>query len=362
MALDFVKNASNFLSYGVATFNPFLSGASKVVISALINADTFDTAVDNNNKILQISINGSSSGITFSVNAVGVNDLIRIAARSVSTDSLQALNGVTAITTGTWFHVGAIIDYAGDSLSTIVNGAVDTTSGVSFGNTTYTPGAPTVTDRIGADSDTPVLTPGQFDGRIAEIAVWTFSAAEDVLVADELAALAKYFSPLMIRPSNLVFYEPFISRQTTIPDKVNGIAGTITGTLNYADHPSTIFRHSRQSFVPSTQTIPLSFSTDVVRSAAVTRSSLLNAVIPVVHTLVKSIIGELNRSTSVIRSVLSSVDLPTITSISVSVTRTVSAAATFASVATAIAKFTGTAGLGLLLRPVSRWTRRPKRR
>lgn len=363
MSLDFVKNTANYISYGTASFNPFLNGASKLAISARIQADTYSTTDIDQNKIINVMINGTSTGLQLCIDANGgAQSRVRCGARSTSADAQQYAVGSTNVGTAL-AHVGGAIDYAADSISVYVDGALDTTSGVTFTSATYTPGAAAGNDRIGGDGFfTPPTAVFQFDGRIADVAIWRFDASESSLTADEWAALGKGFSPLMIRPANLIFCEPFMSRLNSVPDKVSGLVGTITGTLNYADHASTILRHSRQSFVPSTQTIPLAFSTDVVRSAVVSRSALLNAVVPVVHTLVKGIIGELNKSVSVIRTVLSSVDIPTITSISVSITRTVSAAATFASVATAAMKFTGTAGLGLLLRPVSRWTRRPKRR
>jgi hypothetical protein len=64
-----------------------------------------------------------------------------------------------------------------------------------------------------------------FDGVIAEVGVWNA-----ILTADEMASLGKRFSPLLVRPQDLVLYAPLLGNNSPEPDLINGAAGTVTGT------------------------------------------------------------------------------------------------------------------------------------
>jgi hypothetical protein len=67
-----------------------------------------------------------------------------------------------------------------------------------------------------------------FPGYIAEFAAWNIA-----LTDDDVASLAKGFSPRLVRPQSLVFYAPLIRN---VQDLRGVVALTTTGTT-VADHP-----------------------------------------------------------------------------------------------------------------------------
>jgi len=69
-----------------------------------------------------------------------------------------------------------------------------------------------------------------FSGRIAEPAVWDVSLSDD-----EIALLAKGFSPLFFRPQNLAAYWPLIALED-INDRIGGFNMTAVNTPVTADH------------------------------------------------------------------------------------------------------------------------------
>lgn len=75
-------------------------------------------------------------------------------------------------------------------------------------------------------SSTPVSF---FPGNVAEIAVWNVT-----LTDDEIASLAKGFSPRRIRPQSLVFYAPLIRE---IQDLRKGLALTAVNSPTVSAHP-----------------------------------------------------------------------------------------------------------------------------
>jgi len=69
---------------------------------------------------------------------------------------------------------------------------------------------------------------GYLNGAVADVGVWNVA-----LTADEVAALAKGVSPLLIRPSALVHYAPLVREVIDLKGRVPS-AGTSTAT---DDHP-----------------------------------------------------------------------------------------------------------------------------
>jgi len=89
------------------------------------------------------------------------------------------------------------------------------------------------------------VSPGQYwSGLIAEIALWNVT-----LTDAEVAILAVGYSPLFVRPGNLVNYWPLIGRTSPEIDVVGGVNFTLTGTV-VANHPRIIMPH-RQQIIPA---------------------------------------------------------------------------------------------------------------
>jgi hypothetical protein len=130
--------------------------------------------------------------------------------------AVQALSS-GSVTSGTWQH-GAAVFASASSRSVYLNGVGATNS-----DNATTTGITTL--RIGIFS----ISPGAFAGRIAEVGIW--SAA---LSADEVASLARGLSPLLVRPSALVFYAPL---WRAIADYRAALSLTDNGSTTLADHP-----------------------------------------------------------------------------------------------------------------------------
>ena len=150
------------------------------------------------------------------------------ATRAGGTEALATTTATGAI--NTWMHIAGVF---------VPNGAITDT------RTAYLSGANAVsnlTDHTPANmgetgigfkcGSTDTLW---FSGRIAEAAIW-----DVVLDAAELLTLAAGFSPLLVRPSALAAYWPFISRASPEIDIVGGFNLTLTGTA-VAEHPRILY-------------------------------------------------------------------------------------------------------------------------
>jgi len=83
---------------------------------------------------------------------------------------------------------------------------------------------------------------GYLEGDLAEMAFWNVALSAD----DEIPALGKGFSPMMVRPASLTAYWPMWGRQSTTieQDVFRGRDLTLSGT-GYAEHPPRIIYPTR---------------------------------------------------------------------------------------------------------------------
>jgi hypothetical protein len=81
-------------------------------------------------------------------------------------------------------------------------------------------------------------------GHLAELATWSVALSPE----DEISALAKGFSPLMVRPQSLTGYWPLWGQHSPELDIWRGRGLTLSGT-EPADHPR-IFYPTRPKFIP----------------------------------------------------------------------------------------------------------------
>jgi len=116
-----------------------------------------------------------------------------------------------------WHHVGGTYDQS------VWNVYQD---GASLGTNADATGTRSNTALFQVGSVDVIGTPGnKYLGSIAEVGVW-----DTDLTTAEMASLGKGFSPLLIRPSALIFYAPLIGKASPELDIVGGLAGTLTGT------------------------------------------------------------------------------------------------------------------------------------
>jgi len=148
---------------------------------------------------------------------------------------VQTKSGVTSGTaeTGnkavvdTWSHY-FVSEPASDSRTIILDG--DT------GNkgTDTTDVAPTGVDGLSIGMLRDTTPDGPFSGRIAEVAIWDagLTDAEGVL-------LSKAYSPLLVRPANLIFYAPLIRDEDR--DIVGGLSLTAFNTPSVDVHTRMLY-------------------------------------------------------------------------------------------------------------------------
>lgn len=136
------------------------------------------------------------------------------------------------MTAGTWAHGGAVFASTTSRTAYIngVAGTTETTSRVPSGINQVT---------IGVESFSSGSLGTPWNGQLAEVGVW-----DAALDANEMAALAKGFSPLLIRPMNLVYYWQLVGQGTAEIDMINGSTMTVTGTAQAA-HPRIILPRRR---------------------------------------------------------------------------------------------------------------------
>jgi hypothetical protein len=135
----------------------------------------------------------------------------------------------TTFTIGVWHH--CVGTYDGSSIRAYLNGALDATTGASAPNTTGTPVFRVFGGDVGYNAPL---------GAACEAALWNAA-----LNADEIAALAKGFSPAFFRPQSLLAYAPLV--RELFESKGNTL--TNTGTTA-GDHPRIIYP-SRTIILPT---------------------------------------------------------------------------------------------------------------
>lgn len=145
-----------------------------------------------------------------------------------SNDGSAEAAASTTYSTGTWFHAAGVFASSTSRIA-YFNG------GNSGSNTTNITPSPLQITQIGKASG-----PDEFyDGTIAEAGIWNVA-----LDADEIAALGKGVSPLLIRPGSLAAYWPLIGRTSPEICVKGDFPMTVTGAAT-ADHPRIYYPRRR---------------------------------------------------------------------------------------------------------------------
>jgi hypothetical protein len=153
--IDF-DDSDDYITFGNGALNPTLSGASAITIQAWLRPDTITSAA--RNRVINYYVDGTNTGGMININASGN---IEVGGRSVTGDSFQSLAG-SAASLGNWYFVSGILDFANDTITLYINGE-KTSSSVTFGNSTYTTGTPTLFDGIGSSGN-----PAEYFGGIID--------------------------------------------------------------------------------------------------------------------------------------------------------------------------------------------------
>lgn len=221
------------MSLGVGSVGPRVNGASAVSLCAVVTADSFSGAANNNRAISWI-LNSTTAGGYLAVHN-GASAVVRVGGRSGNADSFQAANGTTVLAAGTEYRIGGVLDYANDKIRVYVNGVQEANLTVTFSNSAYTHGTASAVDAIGGDNIPSSNTNAQFDGRLSEICIWAGDIGDD-----GFAQLADCVSPALIRPNLIVDYLPLMGANSPERGWFGELSGTIAGTVAKADHPRII--------------------------------------------------------------------------------------------------------------------------
>lgn len=249
-ARDFTVNTSNYIKRGNDSFGERLHAQAGTSVHAWVYLDTLPTGGAQWTIVrgpLGTNADGPF-GLHF-LDTAGTTNL-RVQGRSAAADSLQARASSVAFSTGAWYSVGGVLNYATDVVTPYVDGAASNGGSVAFISGTYQHTAVSdndFSDSIGTQiSNTGAAISGtQMDGRIAEVAVWTGDIG-----AAGYAQLARGISPLQVVRQNLIFYLPMLDTNTRSLVSYVGFPGTqetwpytVTGSLPIAAHPPTLIRH-----------------------------------------------------------------------------------------------------------------------
>ena len=233
MARDFSKTLANRISVGNGTFGTLLNGAAKISAHLWARADTFTNSLDVGNRLFTVIINGTvSTGVSMNVDTLtGANDTLSVLARSQTADGLQAKKGTSNLSTGVWYALGCMIDIGGDTITPYVNGVAEGGGAVTFGAATYTHGTPTQPDILGHLSEASVSTGDQWDGLLAEFALWT-----DDIGLNAFKALARGVDPFHASPVRPKVWLPLWGRHSPEIELIANKVGTITGSVPAGNH------------------------------------------------------------------------------------------------------------------------------
>ena len=254
MARDFSKNTANFMSLGLGAIVPALAGSSQVSIHAFVTVDTFTANQTACNDFFVAYFNDGDGAINLYFRTSGGTNLFAFSGRSSTTDGLQTAIGTTALSTGTQYSLGVVIDYANDRIRLFVNGAQEVNAAVTFGQTVLTQSGGTTgfVDMIGclsnATGTAAFNTTRQMDGRISELSVFT----SDIGLAG-MEMLSDGFAADMIGPVPAIYF-PLLGDDSPERDHYGGKSGTINGTIAQADHPRIIYPVAPRFIFPVTVT------------------------------------------------------------------------------------------------------------
>lgn len=237
MARDFTKNTSNYCAIGVNQFGPILNGASVISVAMWVQADTL-TGTANNNRMFSIYNRDGNTALSFLTDA---SNHLRVGGRSAD-EGFQFKDTTTTIATdGSWTRLGGVFNFAAGTITPYINGGAEGGGGVTFSNTTWINNVPTTTnDIVGGDAASggggPTATGQQFDGRIAEWAIWRIDIG-----ATAFANLALGYLPSVVHATQPVFWMRLLGDTSPEPSVISSVQGTITGSVPQATHPPIIY-------------------------------------------------------------------------------------------------------------------------
>lgn len=203
--------------------------AEPITLACWFNSN--DTTV--NQTLVSIGTSGATPGF-FRLAAMGgvTGDPVRAQKQQESTPVTNQADTSVGYSSNTWHHAAAVFAST-ESRTVYIDG------GNSNNNTSLVESAnPNRTD-VGVLQGSTGLTQ-YMSGRIAEVGIWNAA-----LSASEIKSLSAGYSPLLVRPQNLVAYWPLFARATDEEDWAGGNALTNINGASRAAHPPRIIYPAR---------------------------------------------------------------------------------------------------------------------
>lgn len=233
MSRDFSQNVANFMSLGANAIGPKLGSASGHSVSFY---GYWDLSAANSEPWSFWNGDGACSSLYQPVSGTG-----RVYAARVNADLFtKYASVVTAPTTLTPYFYGIKTDWSANPYtvevfrngSSIFTGNTPAATGGNYVHTTAT-----YLDCLGCwcnSATAPTSSTRQMDGKLGEFAMWN-----KTLTTGDFIALGQGACPLKVQPQSLIAYWRLNGQgtSTTEIEIINGLTGTINGTIALANHP-----------------------------------------------------------------------------------------------------------------------------
>lgn len=171
---------------------------------------------------------------------------VRVKAAAMTTWGVRHVEtGDIALAASTWHHIGMVVHAADFSdVSAWYNGTE-----VNDTPAALTPG--TGEDRIGVGAHFvgSAVSGNTFPGNLAEQGFWNLALSDE-----EMVALSKGYSPLLVRPASLKHYMALIRDEDF--DRMSSDYLTANGTPTIATHPPKIIYPSPKLWIPAAAAAP----------------------------------------------------------------------------------------------------------
>jgi len=204
-----------------------------------------------------ISINDWSAVQLWGIGMGHAGDNSSLAAGAFGGSSWSVATDPTTLSAGRWYHGAGVFESDDTNRSVFLDGTETTNSATQ---------TPSNVDNLMIGSQAYNSQPRQqFDGKIAEVGIWNVK-----LTPAEIAALAAGYSPLFVRPQNLVIYVPLINDNGA--ELINRTSWT-TATGSAFAHPRIIYPSSQILQFPPAAAPPAGFEPQWYRN----RSAVIGA-------------------------------------------------------------------------------------
>jgi hypothetical protein len=165
----------DYVSVGVGEIGPNIGSVNAITLSSWVKPTVYPGALGRKRAISFLLSDGTTGGL------LGFYDggKIEVGGRSTSGDGFQSTT-VTFPALDEWHLATGVLDFQDDKIYVYLDGVLSATQSVSFANTTYTHGTPTLIDSLGSFSNSSDF----FSGSLDEVRIYDYA-----LSASEIAGL-----------------------------------------------------------------------------------------------------------------------------------------------------------------------------